>query len=70
MKTLELVLINYLIKETVMNSTPYVMQDQARNTVHQIMSGPSRDKLIHKPAWIGLFLLVAAVNLLTLVPYQ
>ena len=53
-----------------MNSTPYVMQDQARNTVQQIMSGPSQDKLIHKPAWLGLFLLVAAVNLLTLVPYQ
>ncbi len=53
-----------------MKSTRYIMQDQALDTVHQIMIGPVHDKLIHKPAWLGLILLVAAVNLLTLLPYQ
>ena len=51
-----------------MNSTQYIMQDQARNTVQQIMLGPIPDKLLLKPAWLGLILLVAAINLLTLVP--
>ncbi len=63
-----------------MNPTQYIMQDQARNTVRQIMAGPVvnpavtpvvtpiGDKLLLKPAWLGLILLVTAINLLTLVP--
>ena len=53
-----------------MNSTHYIMQDQAHNTVRRIMAGPARDRLLFKPGWLGLILLIAAVNLLTLVPYR
>ncbi len=56
--------------EAVMKPSRYIMQDQARDTVDQIMLGPIHDKLLLKPAWLGLLLLVAAINLLTLVPYQ
>ncbi len=56
--------------EVVMKSSRYIMQDQARDTVDQIMLGPIRDKLLLKPAWLGLLLLVAAINLLTLIPHQ
>ncbi len=59
-----------------MHPARYIMQDQARNTVRQIMAGPVvipavtpiGDKLLLKPAWLGLILLIAAINLLTLVP--
>ena len=54
--------------EAVMNSPQYIMQDQAQNTVQQIMLGPVQDKLLLKPVWLGLILLVAAINLLTLIP--
>ncbi len=48
-----------------MNSSPYIMREQAQNTVQRIMAGPiviqSRDKLLLKPAWLGLILLVLQV---------
>ncbi len=53
-----------------MKSTHYIMQDQARDTVQQIMAGPGGEKLLLKPAWLGLILVIAAMNLLSLVPYQ
>ena len=51
-----------------MNMCRYVMQDQARDTVSEIMSTrPLRPALLEQPSWVALALLLVAFNLLAVV---
>lgn len=52
-----------------MSDTTYVMRDQARDTVHEIMRGPGGPipgSLLQQPSWLALGLLVVALNILAL----
>jgi len=51
-----------------MNVSRYVMQDQARDTVGEIMrTRPLRPALLEQPSWVALALLLVAFNLLAVV---
>ena len=43
----------------------YVMCDQARNTVQQIMHERRRETLLPHPSWLALGLLLVAFNIVT-----
>ena len=47
-----------------MAPTHYVMFDQARNKVPQIMREGSTPEMVSRPSWLALGLLVVAFNLI------
>lgn len=50
-----------------MNRPRYVMCDQARDTVREIMREQApREPLLRQPSWVALVLLVAAFNLIAI----
>ena len=44
----------------------YIMTDQVRGKVHQIMDRSPAGALVTHPSWLALALLVAAVNLIAI----
>jgi hypothetical protein len=51
-----------------MSASRYVMQDQAGDTVREIMCrSEARPVLVGRPGWLALALLLAAFNLLAVV---
>jgi hypothetical protein len=50
-----------------MSTESYVMREQARDTVHRIMRPEAQRQLAPRPAWLGLVLLVAALNMIAMI---
>lgn len=51
-----------------MSPEPYLMRDHARDTVRDIMGERPGERLLTRPSWVALTLLVMAFNLLAFVP--
>jgi hypothetical protein len=44
----------------------YIMRDQARDTVHQIMHERCAETLLTSPSWLAFVLLLVAFNIITI----
>jgi hypothetical protein len=44
----------------------YIMRDQARDTVHQIMHERCAETLLTSPSWLAFALLLVAFNIITI----